>query len=143
MCGGANGGDILFAEACLKRGLRLEVRIPFEEPRFLRESVTFAGDRWRDRFYAMKANANTKLFMMPEELGSTPASVDPFSRNNLWQLYSALAWGDERLRFVCLWDGKGGDGPGGTRHMLEVAQKHTGRVYHIDTTALFGIESQA
>lgn len=138
MCGGANGGDILFAEACLKRGLHLEVRIPFDEPRFLSESVTFAGAQWRDRYYAMKANSNTKLLIMPDELGPTPANVDPFSRNNLWQLYSALAWGDERLRFVCLWDGLGGDGPGGTGHMHSVAQKHTGRVYHIKPQSLGG-----
>jgi len=143
LCGGANGGDILFAEACLKRGLRLEVRISSEEPRYLRESVTFAGGQWRDRFYAVKANANTKLFVMPDELGATPANVDPYSRNNLWQLYSALTWGDERLRFVCLWDGKGGDGPGGTRQLFEVAKQRTGRVYRIDTNALFKLESPA
>jgi hypothetical protein len=105
--------------------------------------VTFAGDRWRDRFYAMKSNSNTKLFVMPDELGATPAGIDPYSRNNLWQLYSALSWGDERLRFVCLWDGKGGDGPGGTRHMFEVARGRTGRMYHINTSTLFGLGAPA
>ena len=33
-CGGACGGDLLFAKACLERGLGLRVRIPFDEPLF-------------------------------------------------------------------------------------------------------------
>ena len=92
LCGGACGGDLLFAEACLDRGLNLEIRIPFDEPTFLRKSVTFAGDVWRNRFYKVRDNPNTKLFIMPEELGDPPKCVDAYARNNLWQLYTALAW---------------------------------------------------
>jgi tetratricopeptide (TPR) repeat protein len=137
LCGGACGGDLLFAEACLRRGLRLELRLPFDEPEFLRQSVTFAGDQWRERFYNVKAHANTKVLVMPQELGPSPTRISPYARANLWQLYSAMAWGDEKLRFVCLWDGRGGDGPGGTQHMFEVARSRTDRVYHIDTTKVF------
>lgn len=140
ICGGANGGDLLFAEACLGRGMRLELRIPFEEPKFLRESVTFAGDLWRDRFYAVKANDKTKLFVMPQELGPTPDQVSPYSRNNMWMLYSGLAWGDEKLSLVCLWDGGGGDGPGGTQHLVKILQARIGadRVHRLDTVQLCG-----
>jgi hypothetical protein len=56
---------------------------------------------------------------------------------NLWQLYSALAWGPEKVRFMCLWNRKGGDGPGGTQHMYETVEKYSGRVYVIDTTTLW------
>jgi tetratricopeptide (TPR) repeat protein len=136
ICSGANGGDLLFAEACLRRGMRLEVRIPFEEQKFLRESVTFAGDVWRDRFYAVKANANTKLFVMPQELGPTPDRVSPYSRNNLWMMYSALAWGDEKLCLICLWDGRSGDGPGGTEQLVRVAEGRSGRVYRLDPSVV-------
>src|SRR5215472_12439033 len=38
ICGGACGGDLLFAEASLVRGLSLELYIPFEEPEFLANS---------------------------------------------------------------------------------------------------------
>src|SRR5262245_50825766 len=38
---GACGGDLLFAEAMLARGARLELRLPFDEVPFLRESVAF------------------------------------------------------------------------------------------------------
>lgn len=137
LCGGACGGDLLFAEACLQRGLRLELRIPFDEPTFLSESVIFAGDAWRDRFYKVKDNENTQLHILPDEIGILPQKVDPYSRNNRWQLYTALAYGPEKVRFICLWNGKSGDGPGGTKHMLEEVKKHSGRVYVLDTNELF------
>src|SRR5580693_8963494 len=35
ICGGACGADLLFAEAALARGARLEIYIPFEEATFL------------------------------------------------------------------------------------------------------------
>lgn len=136
LCGGACGGDILFAEACLKRGLHLDVRIPFDEPMFLKKSVTFAGERWRDRFNKIKGHDNTTLYIMPTELGATPKNVNPYERNNLWQLYVALAWGAEKIRFVCLWNRKGGDGPGGTQHMYQAVEQRSGHSYVIDTNEL-------
>jgi len=137
LCGGACGGDLLFAEACLERCLRLEVRIPFDEPTFLHESVTFAGDEWRERFYQVKANPKTELFIMPEELGPRPKNTSPYERNNLWQLYTALAWGPEKVRFLCLWNREGGDGPGGTQHMHDTVLNHSGQVYVLDTNTLW------
>ncbi|MGH7846834.1 MAG: TRAFs-binding domain-containing protein [Candidatus Binatia bacterium] len=137
ICGGSCGGDILFAEACLARGARVEVRLPFDEPTFLQKSVAFAGDHWVNRYYEMKANAKTRLLVMPDALGPLLEGVNAYARNNLWQLYSALAWGPEKVRFVCLWNRKGGDGPGGTQHMVETVQKYSGRVYVLDTQVLW------
>src|ERR1043166_2493731 len=136
-CGGACGGDMLFAEACLERGVRLDVRLPFDEPTFLQSSVAFAGDSWVERYYQMKSDDKTRIYIMPEELGATPKNVDPYTRNNLWQLYTALSWGPDKVRFVCLWNRQGGDGPGGTKTMYETVQKYSGRVYVLDTTKLW------
>jgi hypothetical protein len=55
-------------------------------------------------------------------------------RNNTWMLSTALAWGPKTVRFIALWDGEGGDGPGGTEHMYRTVQDHAGQVYHLDTT---------
>lgn len=137
LCSGACGGDLLFAEKCLKRGLRLEIRIPFDEPTFLQESVLFAGETWRDRFYKVKSHENTTLFMMPEELGQLPRGINPYARNNVWQLYTALAWKTEKVRFITLWNRKEGDGPGGTNHMNNEVKKHSGQVHILDTNQLF------
>ena len=136
LCGGACGGDLLFAEACLARGIHLQIRIPFDEPTFLNNSVTFAGGKWLDRYYAVKNNKRTAFFVMPEELGPTPENVNPYERDNLWQLYTAFSMGAEKVQFICLWDGKGGDGPGGTKHMYEEVKKQSGQAYIIDTNNL-------
>ena len=137
ICGGACGGDVLFAQACLEYGLRLEVRIPFEEPRYLPESVTFAGAEWRYRFHQVRTHPRTALLVMPHELGPTPEDTDPYGRSNLWQLESALAWGAEKVRFICLWNRAGGDGPGGTRHMYDEMRKLTAKVHVLDPTRLW------
>ena len=137
LCSGACGGDLLFAEACLKLDVHLQIRIPFDEPTFLKNSVTFAGGNWRERYYAVKNNKLTTLFVMPEELGPTPPKVNPYEQSNLWQLYTALSMGAEKVRFICLWDRKGGDGPGGTKHMHDSIKERSGLVFVLDTNVLF------
>jgi hypothetical protein len=136
ICGGACGGDLLFAEACLARGAKLELYIPFDEQTFLAKSVDFADARWRERFYAAKAWAT--LHVMPDELGPLPPGEDPYERNNLWMLKSATRFGGDKAAFITLWDGQGGDGPGGTKHLMDEVGRKTERVYWLDTRQLWG-----
>ncbi len=138
LCQAAAGGDTLFLEACLRRGVRCQVMLPFDEPGFIERSISRAPDaaRWRERYYAIKSALQDPIRLMPDELGPLPRGVDPFERCNRWLLYTALAWGADRVRFVCLWDGGGGDGPGGTAHMYGEVKRRTGRVTRIDTAEL-------
>jgi tetratricopeptide (TPR) repeat protein len=135
---GAAGGDLLFAEGCARRGARVQLMLPQPEPAFIEDSImrSVGGVEWRDRFYALKPQLAAPTRVAPDELGPAPQGVNPYERCNLWLLYTALAWGQDRLRLVCLWDGGGGDGPGGTRHMVEEVKRRTGRVHRIDTKAL-------
>jgi hypothetical protein len=135
ICSGACGGDLLFAEAALARGLRLEIYIPFDEPTFLANSVNFADSDWRDRFFAAKSRAI--LHVMVDELGPLPQGQDPYELNNLWMLDSAVRFGAEKVDFICLWNGRGGDGPGGTQHLMEEVRRRTGRTHWLDTTRLW------
>ena len=135
ICGGACGGDLLFAEAALKRGARLELYLPFEEAAFLEKSVDFADKEWRARYFAAKARA--ELHVAPRELGSPQEGEDPYERNNRRMLGAAMRFGAERLNFVALWNGEGGDGPGGTRHMMEEVRNRGGRALWLDTTQLW------
>lgn len=134
LCQGAAGGDLLFLEACQQRGVRCQVQLPFAEPEFIQRSVvpSAGGDKWSERFYAMKGKLRDPPRIMPVELGPLPKGVDPFERCNLWLLYTALACGVDKVRFVCLWNGGGGDGPGGTSHMYSEVKRRTGRVTWID-----------
>jgi hypothetical protein len=136
ICGGACGGDLLFAEAALARGAHLELYIPFDEPTFLEKSVDFADRYWRARYFAAKAPA--VLHIAPNELDPIREGEDAYERNNMWMLDSALRFGADAVDFVCLWNGEGGDGPGGTLHMMDAVRKLGGRTCWLDTTKLWG-----
>ncbi len=71
---------------------------------------------------------------MPKELGESLR--DPYERYNLWLLYTALAQGPEKVRFVCLCNGERGDGPGGTHPMMQEVKKRTGQVVWLKTREL-------
>jgi tetratricopeptide (TPR) repeat protein len=135
---GASGGDLLFLEACQQRNVRLQLLLPLQEPDFIERSIlpSTNGDKWRDRFYRLKAGLTEAPRIMPDELGPPPKDVGPFERCNLWLLYTALSYGIDKVRFICLWNGGGGDGPGGTAHMYNEVKRRTGRVTWIDSRSL-------
>jgi hypothetical protein len=129
LCGGASGGDLLFAEACLELGMRVELRLARPENEFLAESVTFADPdrRWERSFAPVKENPSTTVLIMPQELGPAPQGVSVHDRCNRWILYTAPCQGLLKASFITLWNGEPGDGPGGTQNMVELVRKLTGR----------------
>jgi len=135
---GASGGDLLFLEACRQRNVRLQLLLPLPEPEFIQRSIlpSADGDKWRERFYRLKSGLKDEPRIMPDELGPLPDGVNPFERCNRWLLYTALSYGVTRVRFLCLWDGGGGDGPGGTAHMYEEVKRRTGQVTWLDSRKL-------
>ena len=135
ICGGACGGDLIFAEACLARGTGLELYLPFDQPTFLAESVDFAGANWHDRFLAAASKAT--MHVASAELGPLRPGEEPYERNNMRMLESAARFGPEKIVFICLWDGQGGDGPGGTRHLMEEVRRKSERIYWLDTRKLW------
>lgn len=135
ICGGACGGDLLFAEAALDRRLALEIYLPFEEEKFLTESVDFAGADWHARYFAAKSRAS--MHIATEELGPLKPGENPFERNNAWMLRVAESHGADKVDFICLWNGAGGDGPGGTQHLMQEVQNKGGRTHWLDTRQLW------
>ncbi|MDQ8020935.1 MAG: hypothetical protein REI94_03795 [Moraxellaceae bacterium] len=145
---GAAGGDLLFAEACLARGVPLRFMQPLPEAAFIAASVLPVedGPRWLARYQSVRS----ALLEAPQPL---PASLDEqdvtgddvpsggagdgdddsevFSRCNRWLLRHALRHGAERLHFICLWDGLPGDGDGGTAHLHALAQRAGAQLHHI------------
>ena len=136
---GACGGDLLFSKACLRREVRLNWLQPFKEPEFIRNSVVRGGEAWRERYYDVKAMLYNPTRCAPDALGPPPPNSSeyyPYERCNLWLLYTALAHGIDKVNFLCLWNGEGGDGPGGTEHMYNEVNRRTGRVTWIDVREL-------
>jgi hypothetical protein len=135
ICGGACGGDLLFAEAALIRGALVELYIPFDEETFLKESVEFAGSNWRERFLAVKSRATLRVLPVERK---TASNVNPYEQNGLWMLEAAERFGADKVDFICLWNGQQlGDGPGSKPHLMEEVPKRGGRVHWLDTTKLW------
>ncbi|MGZ8213767.1 MAG: TRAFs-binding domain-containing protein, partial [Methylosarcina sp.] len=55
----AAGGDLLFAEACAKLGVRLQLLQPFPEAEFIQRSIlpSEQGQSWRERYFKLKAQS--------------------------------------------------------------------------------------
>lgn len=137
---GACGGDLLFTEACQRQGVKTHWLQPFREPDFIQKSVVSYGEAWRSRYLDARARLAGPIRAAPEELGETRlnhSDVNPYERCNLWLLYTALTYGVDKVRFVCLWNGSGGDGPGGTEHMYNEVKRRTGQVTWLDTRTLW------
>ena len=112
--------------------MTLELYIPFEEGEFLAD---FADAHWRSRFLAAKSHAS--LHITSDELGVLEIDEDPYERNNLHMLDAAMRFDPNKLDFICLWNGEGGNGPGGTQHLMQEIQRKGGRTHWLDTTKLW------
>jgi hypothetical protein len=133
---GACGGDLLFTQACLARGVRVQWLQPFVETTFIQESILCGGDSWLQIYLETKAQLTFPLRSAPDELGELPKETNAYERCNQWLLNTALAFGPEKVRFVCLWNGSGG-GLGGTGHMVKEVERCKGQVIWIDTRKIF------
>ena len=120
---GSSGGDLLFAESAARRGAQLRLMQPAPEPRFIEESVRASanGDAWVQRYLALRRRLPTPPLQLPAAPDASRA--DRFERCNQWLLDTALGWGPERVRFVCLWDGSPSARPGGTAQMVEEVRR--------------------
>lgn len=140
---GASGGDLLFLEACRDRGVRLQMMLPFDEHEFIASSVlpSEGGEGWRERFEAIKPQLATPPRVMPAALDlpglDVPDGAGPYERCNLWLLHTALRHGAEKLRLICLWNGGGADGAGGTAHLYSEVRRREGCVIWLDTRSMW------
>ena len=89
---------------------------------------------WQGRYTRVTSEAETEFERF---LGQPSKRINSYDRNNVWQLYTALAWQPDKVRFITLWNKKKGDGHGGTKHMHDEVIKHSGHVYILDTNEIF------
>ncbi len=137
---GACGGDLLFTEACLALGTRVQWLQPFAEPDFIQRSVIHGGEFWRQRYRNLNTRVMQPIRAAPNALGPPPVHADsnyPYERCNRWLLYTALSYGIHKLNFICLWDGNEGDGRGGTKHMIDEVEGHAGNIEILSTKSMW------
>lgn len=136
VCSAACGGDLIFDRLMLKRRVPLHLYLAFDQAEFKSRSVNFAGPGWLHRFDTACTQA-TSLQTLADLTGGSVSGQDPFERTNQWMLDAACAFGAERMVFICLWNGQGGDGPGGTQHMMQTVRQANGYVHWLDTRHLW------
>ncbi|MDQ6624384.1 MAG: hypothetical protein M3Y86_12985 [Verrucomicrobiota bacterium] len=133
ICGGASGGDTIFAEECLRRGAQLRLLLAEEVEDFARVSVAPAGEDWLDRFHALRRRAQVAILSPAIRDGSI------YERINHWIIESAqaaLAPGGQ-LFALLVWDEKpAGDGPGGTADFEQRVRALGGTIAIVNPTAL-------
>ncbi len=147
LAGAASGGDILFHEVCAELGIATVLYLALPPEQYVKESVAPAGGDWIRRFWAIKdrfpaapilaRSADLPGWLQHQE------SYSIWQRNNLWMLNEALAAGARNLTVLALWNGKQGDGPGGTADMIEIARARGAETRVLDTNAVFGAGSPA
>lgn len=109
----ACGGDLIFAESWLDSRRPLHAFLPRPRRAFLEESVSFAGRTWVDSFERV---ATHPLITVVDPDRDMLDADDPHTLNNLRMLTFATSR-PPPLHGLFLWDGEGGDGPGGTGHL--------------------------
>ncbi len=133
IAGGACGGDILFHELCLEMNIPSEIYLAMPIPQFKKESVSFAGKTWENRFD--KLTEQLTVHILPKS-NANDKSYNVWARANLWMLQSALKDGGKHMTLIALWDGISGDGVGGTEHMVKVANDEGAKVEIININKL-------
>jgi hypothetical protein len=124
LAGAASGGDLLFHECCEELGIPNRVLLPLPPAEFEAESVAPAGRDWVARFHALLERVgHDRVQVMKSEDGLLEGSTtNIWQRANLWMIEEAKSIAAEQA-LLALWDGKAGDGPGGTEHFLQVARR--------------------
>ena len=127
MGGLSAGSEILFAEICIEKGLRVKAYLPLPESAYIRQFVSPGGDAWVDRFYKVRNHPLVEEHYQTENVGSPKAGDDPYERNNRWALYSSLGRGIDKLHLIALWNTHG-DKPKDrdarlVQHMIELMRE--------------------
>lgn len=133
IAGGACGGDILFHEVCIEMDIPTEMHLALPYDSFIKKSVAFAGENWVSRFDRLY-NSLPVYILHSQHLVSQPVDPVVWEECNLQMLRKALIYDGYNMILIALWNGKDGDGPGGTDQMVTEAQEKDAHVIIIDIT---------
>lgn len=141
IAGGASGGDILFHEVCQELGIETRLYLAIPSNDYIVPSVDVPGHpEWIDRFRAIEGRCTCRTLSRTEALPKWLKGRNDYSiwqRNNLWTLHNALAFGAKHVTLIALWNGKTGDGPGGTQDMVSQAKGRGAKTLILNTKELF------
>lgn len=129
---GARGGDLLFHEACRLYGLERRMVLPFPVEPFIQTSVAgVPNGSWeqlfRDNWEALPPSEREIVLETRDEKGYA------LCNDRMIALAEEIA---TSFTIIALWDGKAGDGPGGTGEHVEKVRGIGGKADIIDAKIL-------
>jgi hypothetical protein len=140
IAGAASGGDIVFLQECLARGVEATAFLVVPEQSYAQMSVSSAGPEWTRQFYELLKKIPSRVLQpsleLPKWLAEKP-DYDVWQRSNLWMMHNALAHGSSRVTLLALWNGQTGDRPGGTADMVDQIQRRGGEVIVLGRGTVF------
>ena len=130
------GSEILFAEICAEKGIKVRAYLPLPESAYIRQFVSPGGDSWVERFYNIRNHPIVEELYQLENVGPPKKDDDPYERNNRWALYSSLGRGTDKVHLIALWNAHG-DRPKDrdarlVRHMIELMREIGGPIEQIN-----------
>ncbi len=129
---GARGGDLLFHEACRLYGLERRMVLPFPVEAFIETSVIGVPNggweqMFRDNWEALPPSEREIVLAARDDKGYA------LCNNRMIDLAKEIA---TSFTIIALWDGKPGDGPGGTGEHVEKVREIGGKADIIDAKIL-------
>ena len=136
----ACGSDICFLEAALETGGEAHVVLPYDADQFLEDSVDIAaGGAWAARFLRVLKRATTVITASREPLAGGGISYE-YSNKLLTGLAKIKAYQlDAELVPLAVWDGREGDGPGGTASIVRLWEEDPVLVQRLKIIDLAGL----
>ena len=113
MSSGACGGDLLFAEAVLGRGVPLRIYLPFEEPNFSRSRCASPGHSGNALPGRRRSIAGLRR---PGRTGAAARGFGPLRAYEFLDAGRSASHRSSEGRFLCLWNGEGATAPGHPAH---------------------------
>jgi class 3 adenylate cyclase len=119
----ACGGDILFLEAILELKGEIHIVLPYPQEQFIKDSVDLIPDSdWKERFFNLIEQA-TEVSIACNYPYEETSSLYQYTNRLLHGLATMRSKQlDTELIPIALWDGKSGDGYGGTATMVKTWQ---------------------
>ena len=135
----ACGSDLLFIEAMLERGAEIHVVLPWRKEEFLRTSVAISDDHyWTERFDQLLGEVTSVTYLSQQSAPSGNLGYAYCSEcMNGMALYRAETMGSD-VTPVAVWDGKRGDGLGGTSSFVHFWRSRQHPVEIIDLSRISG-----
>lgn len=133
----ACGGDILFLECMIERGAETHVVLPCAVEEFRRKSVDIIpGADWGTRFDHVLSRA-ARVILASEQRSASSALIYDYGNELVAGLATIRArqLGTE-MSLLAVWDGRPGDGPGGTASVMERWDRRGYNVRTIDVAAM-------